>query len=125
LKISLVPALGDLDNDQRPDLLFGTRNGGLLLLKNNSALVLPNAAETNDLVVYPNPAQNFAYVRVPALGTLELVSVTGQRLQQVVVSQTQTESVIDTEDLAAGLYFVRFVNGSSGTQTTRKLVISR
>jgi len=125
LKIAsgLVPTLGDLDGDQLPDLLVGTRSGGVLLLKNTSPTTVPAPADEPDFVVYPNPAGNFVYVRVPDLGTLQLFNNAGQLIQQTTVGQIDSESVLITTDLPTGSYFVRFTN-LQGTKATRKVAIS-
>ncbi len=121
--VGLVAALGDLDGDQQPELLLGTRNGGLLWLKNTSPKLLPTTSDALEMVVYPNPAQAFVYVRVPSLGTLELLNVAGQLVKNSAVRELSLESVFYTTDLAAGLYFVRFT-GIDGLQATRKVLIN-
>ena len=119
----LYPALGDLDGDQRPDLLVGTRSGGVLLLKNVSPAAAPVPSSEPDFLVYPNPAGNFVYVRVPDLGSLELFNNAGQLIQQATVGQLDSESVLITTDLPTGSYFVRFTN-LQGSKATRKVAIS-
>ena len=123
LNNGLVPALGDLDGDQRPDLLTGTRTGGVIYLKNTSPLLLPRPNSETDFVVYPNPAGNFVYVRTPSLGSLQLFAVTGQLLKESVISNLDVENSFLISDLPTGLYLVRFT-ALDGSKATRKVIVN-
>ena len=124
LNNGLVPALGDLDGDQLPDLLMGTRTGGVVYLKNTSPFIPPMPDSENDFVVYPNPAGNFVYVRTSSLGSLQLFSVTGQLLKESAINSLSVENSLQVSDLAVGLYFVRFT-ALNGSKATRKVIVNR
>ena len=81
----------------------------------------------NDLLIFPNPAQNF--VTVEAKGTiLENAEVTIlSSIGQTVYSAPYTShETIDVSSLSNGLYFVQLTNNSASAPViTKKLIIAR
>jgi hypothetical protein len=121
--MGLFPAVGDLDGDQLPELLIGSNTGGIKFLKNTS----PKATvpiENLQFMVFPNPTSNFLYVQVPAMGQLDLYSITGQFIQSQSVTQIVTESTFDISNLPIGVYVVRFIT-TDGSKATQKVVVTR
>lgn len=121
--IGLFPAVGDLDGDQLPELLIGSNTGGIKYLKNTSPKVNP-PAESVHFIVYPNPTSSFLYAQVPALGLLELYTISGQLIQNQRVANPNTEAVFDVSALPMGLYLLRFT-ATDGTKTTQKVIVTR
>ncbi len=120
---SLFATVGDLDNDQLPDVVLGNNTGGLVMLKNTSAkLNLPQ--EKNDLVVYPNPTDRFLYVKIPAEGLLELYNLDGKRIQQITASRPEIEYSFDVQGLPTGTYIVQWT-GNDLSKKSQKILIIR
>lgn len=67
-----------------------------------------NAA--SPMAVYPSPATNTLQVVLPNTqhGTLEVLDLSGRVLVQQTVRAGSTQAVVDVEELAAGVYSVRF-----------------
>lgn len=89
---------------------------------------LPNAipylGKADALIrIMPNPADKYAYVEVGYQGnyTFQLLNEAGQL---VATKQTRQVDIFDTEALAAGVYFVRVVDGGTGAEViTKKLIV--
>ncbi|MFO0362359.1 MAG: T9SS type A sorting domain-containing protein [Flavobacteriales bacterium] len=76
-----------------------------------------------DLLLYPNPADDFLRVNLPrAEGQLIVSDHTGRIVHQHAIRSTA--ELLDVSALAAGVYSVIWTSPSSGTQTTM-LVIER
>ncbi|GAB3563735.1 hypothetical protein GCM10027578_07970 [Spirosoma luteolum] len=105
----LVGTLADLDGDQLPDLLLGSRAGGLRYLRNTSTRVVVTAVpETySGPWTFPNPTDRYLTVRAPYDGQVELISLSGQVLQPAQAVKADTEQTLDLEGLADGTYLLR------------------
>lgn len=65
---------------------------------------------------YPNPVINTLVVNYPpvsAAGTLEIISADGRVLKTVQLIKGSASTLLNTQFLAAGFYFLRFNNGGS------------
>ena len=79
-----------------------------------------NEQQVEKVALYPNPVKNELYLKtVAVIDQLKIYSITGQLVKQ----QTSfTDKVsINTEDLIAGVYFVK-VTTNEGLVSTRKIV---
>ena len=64
--------------------------------------------------LYPNPAKNLLQVNHPAAveaGTLEIVSPSGISLTKLPLLKGSNRTIVNTQALAAGFYFLRLNNG--------------
>jgi hypothetical protein len=89
---------------------------------------LGNAMAQQTLEVFPNPASNQLYVRVPTLekesGRLYLFDALGQLVhQQMVPANTLHTIELQTADLPQGIYLLSFQ--ANGHQQQQRVVISR
>lgn len=71
-------------------------------------------------IVYPNPANAFIHLEVPEnqISMVELLSLTGQQIQQFTTAPNQ----LNCEDLPNGIYLLR-ITFADGSQLTRKQLI--
>ncbi|MFT4033285.1 MAG: FG-GAP-like repeat-containing protein [Siphonobacter sp.] len=124
LQLSSNPSLGaaDLDDDGLPDLVIGTNTGGLLLLKNESEKRTPDA-NTEALLIYPNPTNQHLTVQTQSAATVRLYTLTGQSLGNAKAINS-TEYYFDVSSLPGGLYVVRVESTSLG-RVSRNIVIYR
>ncbi len=113
------PVAANIFNTNRPAIVTGNTLGGLVVLRNNGSMELPDQPVVD---IYPNPipkGQGF-FARADRDATLTFFSVLGQRVSdEIAVGANQ--SVTISPLLAPGMYVARFmVNGQS---YSRRLVI--
>lgn len=85
--------------------------------------IADNNAEQNNIVLYPDPAHDYIYIRSNTIltgGCMKIYDATG-RLYKI-LSLEESNKVIDIKDLAAGIYVVNIVY-PSGSNISRKIVI--
>lgn len=73
-----------------------------------------NSSESNELEVYPNPAQEQVSVRWPEVqkdGFLEIMDLTGKKVSSYELSVGASKTEVGVEDLAPGIYILRFKSG--------------
>jgi hypothetical protein len=78
----------------------------------NIVRLVNDAAGTFDFMVMPNPAGNSVTLRVSNYkpgAVISICDITGKTIQTVPV--TQTETLVDVSELAAGVYLVRYEDG--------------
>ena len=89
----------------------------------------PMASFNKGLEVYPNPAADNLYLRLPnlrgsQLAVISLCNALGQEVRQYTRTLTATEAAtIDLRQVAGGLYFVRVTAG--GVRYTSRVAIQR
>lgn len=69
-----------------------------------------------DVVIAPNPAQNFIAIQTKMVQNdlhVDLVNELGQIIKSSKILQGSTLSIIESEDLYNGIYFVRISNGTN------------
>ena len=105
----LVAALADLDGDQLPDLMLGTRGGGLRYLKNTAKKIVITALEPEPTGpwAFPNPTDRYLTVRAPHTGQIELVSLSGQTMLTAQPVRAGTDTRLDVGPFPQGLYLLR------------------
>jgi Secretion system C-terminal sorting domain/FG-GAP-like repeat len=121
---NLSLATGDLDGDGLPDVILGGRTGGLIVLKNTSNKLTPPANIQSSLIVFPNPASDFVYVKTALEGELILLNTLGQTIQKQQVREKNIENIFEFSNIASGTYIVQFI-GNDGSKTSQKIVINR
>lgn len=105
----LVAALADLDGDQLPDLMLGSRGGGLRYLKNTSKKIIITALEPEPTSpwAFPNPTDRYLTIRPPHPGQVELISTSGQSMLPAQAVKAGTETTLDIGQLPDGTYLLR------------------
>lgn len=119
------PAIADIDNDGKLELVVGNERGGLNAFQTNLWLdsTSPAAAAgwAPQVRVFPNPAKDRLHVQLDQSrqAVFELVNATGQ-----VVLQHREEgasAALSLQSVPSGLYFLRIT--ASGQQAVRKVVV--
>ncbi|MDP5101283.1 MAG: YHYH protein [Nonlabens sp.] len=80
----------------------------------------------NDLMIYPNPAQDFVAIQTAiTYGDLqvELINSLGQVVKEEKILQGSTLSIIDTTSLYNGIYFLKITSASHAV--THKIIMER
>lgn len=87
----------------------------------------PQMFLASQIGLYPNPATDYVQMDLPGKmnGTLSVLSMNGQTLQQVEISPFQQSYRIDLKDIegSTGLYLLTF--SGKGKSWTKKLIIQR
>lgn len=95
--------------------------GGTTTLSTNSF-----TSNTIDVKIYPNPSQDFIAIQIP-MATKDmqvvLLDTTGKIIKESQILQGSTLSIIETDTLYNGIYFVKITNDN--TSTTQKIIINK
>lgn len=126
-----VPFVGNLDADDKPDVLVGNMGGGLNFFASIPAPVDTGWIGVNELTarngaitVYPNPASStvtFSTVDMREDMTLEIMNIVGQVLSAGEVNHFYASHTINIEGLQSGMYFIQ-LKGKTQSFTARFLV---
>ncbi|MBA9078360.1 T9SS type A sorting domain-containing protein [Rufibacter quisquiliarum] len=118
-------AVGDLDqnSDQLPEVLIGTRAGGLRFLKviKEPLGLGEEPPALAGLKLFPNPARGFTQLLTPQAATYVLYNVAGQNILAGKTSADQLHQ-ISTAATPAGLYLLKVVLADGKTITHKLLV---
>jgi len=122
--ISLAAA--DLDGDQKPEVIAGSRGGGLYFLTQEARGILgtddPVAAPVH-LIIYPNPAvTKWVTIESPEAIRFSIYTITGQQI--LLNPEFDEVHQVNVADLAPGMYLVQ-VTTADARQASYKLIISR
>ncbi len=86
-----------------------------------SALIVgkENIVEENNIMIYPNPAENFVNIKAGEPGYIKITTITGKLVYSDNFNNSFTR--IDISDFATGTYIIQITTNSE--TTTQKLVI--
>lgn len=113
---STMNAVGNLD-----ELAYYNRAMDSTEIINMSTLSLGNIEQKTSFNIFPNPASaSFTLSHLPNNATIQLVDQTGRVVKTEI--STLTTTIISTDEMHSGIYFVR-VTGKNGETSTQKLVI--
>jgi hypothetical protein len=88
-----------------------------VLVKNGSSTTTKSSS-SGKISVYPNPARNYVYVRIPGADLqnkeMVLANMSGVTLQQTMVNQTSNPYRLDVSKLPAGSYVIEVIDSKSG-----------
>ncbi len=90
-----------------------------------TGLEKPQKRSLEDLQLYPNPAADHVYVRIPgsisSSLTLEMFDVLGRRIQRLTIENPSAMSgaplKIDVSQQSPGVYYLRFISGDGRSLT--------
>lgn len=86
-----------------------------------STIVKLNLNRSISLRAYPSPSNGLVTIEhsMTAKGTLSITTTDGLLVKQIDVKPGLNQTIINVSNLKAGLYIVRFVNGSGQAETTK------
>jgi hypothetical protein len=119
-------SMADLNNDQKPELIAGNPQGGVILYRNTSLNVgLENTYKPLDISIYPNPASDNIFIRTndsEKFSKVQLLDLNGKVV--VEINEENSFQKIDTKNLPSGMYIIR-VLGSQSVHTSKVIVNSK
>ncbi len=70
---------------------------------------LQDLLSESSIEIYPNPFENSFNIRIEAIAisAIQIVSLTGELVKEIPITNNQTEYEIDLWDIATGIYYVR------------------
>jgi len=105
-----APAIGNLNSDNYPDMIVGTKRGGVSLYMGNSNFIstFEELVVENMFKVYPNPTTGLLSVVNPFNASIryQVYSSIGQLVQS-----GEIKNLLDVSNLTSGMYFVLFEKG--------------
>jgi hypothetical protein len=106
--------------DPDPSIFWEQGNFFTAMVNLITLSVVPIGTPVEGVVVYPNPAADRVWVRVPAgVAQLEVYAVTGKLLKQYEVAAGDFD--LDLKGYSSGVYMIRFFDGT--TSGIRKVVV--
>ncbi len=105
----LHTTVADYTGDGKPDVAVGTYGGGVRLLTNILPVTI-TAVEpkgNSSLVVYPNPAEGFVYVRTSQPALLDVMTASGSTIRDTLPLAADTETAVSVSQWSPGVYLFR------------------
>jgi hypothetical protein len=119
-------SMADLNNDQKPELIAGNPQGGVILYRNTSLNVgIESAYKPLNISIYPNPATDNIYIRAndsEKFSKVQLLDLNGKVI--VEINEENSFQKIYTKNLPSGMYIIR-VLGSQSIYTGKIVVNSK
>ena len=110
--------IGNLNNDQYPDLITGNARGGLNLYLGGEPLSLEILASSNSLAIFPNPASNYVYITFnePSERLKEIIvfDISGKLVQQISTKE-KAGLELNLSGLNKGIYFINLIESTKSS----------
>jgi hypothetical protein len=117
-----APAFGDLNNDGFVDMIIGNKRGGLSFYKGLEPNSINYAALEILLTIYPNPANNSAFIKSNfVIENINITDLSGKLIQQIKINNSSNYYQINTATLTNGFYLIQ-VN-TNNEFVTKKLIV--
>ncbi|TRX51627.1 T9SS type A sorting domain-containing protein [Fulvivirga sp. M361] len=109
----LIPRVANIFNEDKPAVVLGTGQGGLVLLRNTGASLEPLPGET--VRIFPNPVINKDVVTIVSRANVSafVVSLTGQVVMENISLQAEQQNRLSIKQLSDGLYILVTSDGGS------------
>ncbi|MBP6385361.1 MAG: T9SS type A sorting domain-containing protein [Pseudarcicella sp.] len=101
-------ASGDLDGDDKPDLVMGSNTGGLKILTNKTLKSKKQTENTSSTLakIYPNPSNGLLWIIPQKDVDITVNNTLGQKLYAFKNIIAKQETEIDLHDLSPGMYLI-------------------
>ena len=119
-----TPAIADLNNDGKLDIVIGSLRGGLNVFTtdlDDTTVSTSNTVNNLEFKIFPNPAKNHLFIGglPPGEWEIRIFDVSGKLMS----SENLDKSAISVEHLSQGMYFLEVLSEQgSGMQ---RIVIAR
>ena len=121
-----APTLSDLNGDGYPEMILGTKRGGLNYFNGSFPISVAFISETHPISIFPNPARDEFTIQSELLNyplTVELIDLSGRKImQQSLTSSNQRLPVIG---VSSGMYVVLLTDRNNQVISRQRLVVSR
>lgn len=107
----LIPALADLNNDSKPDLIIGTQAGGIRHFENikEGKVTGIDPGEAWELTVSPNPANERVTIKSNKTARLSVYNISGSEITTPLNSiEYGKPGFIEINQWQPGIYFLQF-----------------
>ena len=112
------PAIYDLNDDGRNDMLLGVYTGGIHLLWGNSPEVLSNELINEPLNIYPNPSQGEIYINT----TEPIAIIEVYNLEGILCSVFMGKKNLDVSNLKKGMYILKIETETGKISQTKACI---
>jgi hypothetical protein len=115
-------SVADINNDNLPEIITGTPQGGVLLFLNESKFSSISNKDYNAMVqIYPNPANNNINIKSDfQVNVVKIINLNGQIIKSINIKNNQP---INIDELTNGMYFVECIG--SDFKAIQKLIINK
>jgi hypothetical protein len=117
---------GFLNNDTYPDLITGNARGGLSLYFGGEPLAFERPENTQQIILFPNPATNQVFIAFDAQNdlskTIQLFDLSGKLLMAKKTNE-KAGSTIHLSGFSNGIYLIQVMDSKKSSFS--KLIISR
>lgn len=119
----VMPLAISLDNNDYPDLMIGTRTGGLVYFLNNIPItsLSQKEAEKVKLTIFPNPSQHSFYLTSAIAGKVKVINQLGQTVAETYYDTPNIAKTISVQHLPQGIYYVQL--SDSYQHLVRRIVV--
>ncbi len=117
--------LKDINGDGLADMVTGNQRGGITFYRDENALSNNTIKSPyNNLLIYPNPAENMLNIEGLFSKNAQLViySIDGKVILQQTVSNTSNKITCSVAGLNAGLYFIEIRNADNSLSYIAKFI---
>ncbi|MFD1552775.1 hypothetical protein DNU06_08585 [Putridiphycobacter roseus] len=121
-----APAIYDVDQDYKLEMVVGNKRGGLGLYQSALVSSVGIVDYQNEINIYPNPAENNFNIDLSKLNLINyqavsysLMDMSGKALLSGNINQSQT--LINCKDLSEGVYLLNLQ--VAGYRMTKKIII--
>ncbi len=112
------PAIYDLNDDGRNDILLGVYTGGIHLLWGNSPEVLSHELINEPMNIYPNPSQGEIYINT----TEPIAMIEVYNLEGILCSVFMGEKNLDVSNLKKGMYILKIETETGKISQTKACI---
>ena len=122
--IRSCPTIGDINNDNLPDLIRGNASGGVELYFGSEFNLQKeeNLKLDNDIIIYPNPNKGSFIINSNELNELnvKIFSITGKLMSSLTINQG--ENLLEINDIKPGIYLIKIDYNQNNIKTSRLII---